>query len=122
MTRDDIRKLLGGYSTGTLTPEEERALFAAALEDQELFDALAKEQALRDLLRDPAAMVAMAAVAGRRGRHRRVPGRGGGIRDLACAPDPAAGVGGRQSRGQSSARAGRAARRRAGRRGRYRAA
>ena len=55
MTRDDIRKLLGGYSTGTLTPEEERALFAAALEDQELFDALAKEQALRDLLRDPAA-------------------------------------------------------------------
>ncbi|HMD70996.1 MAG TPA: hypothetical protein VKF41_06605 [Bryobacteraceae bacterium] len=55
MTRDDIRKLLGGYSTGTLTPEEQRALFAAALEDQGLFDALAGEQALRDLLRDPAA-------------------------------------------------------------------
>lgn len=55
MTHDDIRKLLGGYATGTLTPEEQRALFAAALEDQELFDALAKEQALRDLLRDPAA-------------------------------------------------------------------
>ena len=55
MTHDDIRKLLGGYSTGTLTPEEQRALFAAALEDQELFDALAREQALRDLLRDPAA-------------------------------------------------------------------
>jgi hypothetical protein len=55
MTRDDIRKLLGGYATGTLTPEEQQALFAAALDDQELFDALAKEQALRDLLRDPAA-------------------------------------------------------------------
>jgi len=55
MTRDDIQKLLGGYATGTLTPEERQALFAAALEDQELFDALAKEQSLRDLLRDPAA-------------------------------------------------------------------
>ena len=55
MIRDDIQKLLGGYATGTLTPEEQRALFAAALEDQELFDALAGEQALRDLLRDPAA-------------------------------------------------------------------
>ncbi len=55
MTRDEIQKLLGGYSTGTLTPEEQRALFAAALDDQDLFDALAKEQALRDLLRDPAA-------------------------------------------------------------------
>jgi hypothetical protein len=55
MTRDDIRKLLGGYATGTLTPEEQQALFAAALGDQELFDALAKEQSLRDLLRDPAA-------------------------------------------------------------------
>jgi len=55
MTRDDIQKLLGGYSTGTLTPEEQQALFAAALDDQDLFDALAKEQALRDLLRDPAA-------------------------------------------------------------------
>jgi hypothetical protein len=55
MTRDDIQKLLGGYATGTLTPEEQQALFAAALDDQELFNALAKEQALRDLLRDPAA-------------------------------------------------------------------
>jgi hypothetical protein len=55
MSRDDIRKLLGGYATGTLTPEEQEALFTAALEDQELFDALAREQSLRDLLRDPAA-------------------------------------------------------------------
>ena len=54
MSRDDIQKLLGGYATGTLTPAEQDALFAAALDDQELFDALAREQSLRDLLRDPA--------------------------------------------------------------------
>lgn len=55
MRPDDIRKLLGGYATGTLTDEERRALFQAALSDQELFNALADEQALRDLLEDPAA-------------------------------------------------------------------
>ena len=54
MNREDIGKLLGGYATGNLTPDEEQALYAAALEDQELFDALAREQSLRDLLRDPA--------------------------------------------------------------------
>jgi hypothetical protein len=55
MNREDIQKLIGGYATGTLTPAEQDALFAAALEDQELFDTLAREQAVRDLLRDPAA-------------------------------------------------------------------
>jgi hypothetical protein len=55
MNPEEIQKLLGGYATGTLTPEEQQALFQAALDDQELFDALAKEQSLRDLLRDPAA-------------------------------------------------------------------
>jgi ferric-dicitrate binding protein FerR (iron transport regulator) len=55
MNRDDIQKLLGGYATGTLTPEEQQALFEAALTDQELFDALAREQALRDVLSDPTA-------------------------------------------------------------------
>jgi hypothetical protein len=55
MSREDIQKLLGGYATGTLTPEEQQALFEAALEDQELFDALAREQSLRDLLQDPGA-------------------------------------------------------------------
>ena len=55
MSRDDIQKLLGGYATGSLTPDEQEALFTAALDDQELFDALAREQSLRDLLRDPAA-------------------------------------------------------------------
>ena len=34
MNRDAIQKLLGGYATGTLTPEEQQALFAAALDDQ----------------------------------------------------------------------------------------
>jgi len=55
MSRDDIQKLLGGYATGTLTPEEQQALFDAALTDQELFDALAREEALRDVLSDPVA-------------------------------------------------------------------
>ena len=55
MSREEIERLLGGYATGTLTDEEQRALFAAALEDQELFDALAKEQVLREVLDDPAA-------------------------------------------------------------------
>jgi len=55
MKREDIEKLLGGYATGTLTPEEREALFAAALEDQVLFDALAHEEPLRQLLQDPLA-------------------------------------------------------------------
>lgn len=49
----EIRHLLGGYSTGTLTGAERARLFAAALEDQDLFDALAEEQPLKDLLDDP---------------------------------------------------------------------
>jgi hypothetical protein len=54
MNREDIEKLLGGYATGSLTPEEREALFAAALEDQALFDELMREEALREALRDPA--------------------------------------------------------------------
>jgi hypothetical protein len=53
MTNDEIRKLLGGYATNTLTEDERKALFEAALDDQELFDALHQEQALKDLLADP---------------------------------------------------------------------
>lgn len=44
--------LLGGYATGTLTNEERRILFEAAMLDQKLFDALAKEDALRQALSD----------------------------------------------------------------------
>src|SRR3954469_7940289 len=54
MNRDEVRKLLGGYATGTLTGAEQEALFAAALEDQELFEELVREQPVRDLLCDPA--------------------------------------------------------------------
>lgn len=53
MTRDEIRQLLAGYATNTLTETERQALFAAALDDQELFDALHQEQALKELLADP---------------------------------------------------------------------
>jgi hypothetical protein len=55
MKREDIEKLLGGYAAGTLTPAEREALFAAALEDQQLFAMLAREEPLRELLQDPAA-------------------------------------------------------------------
>jgi|HubBroStandDraft_4_1064222.scaffolds.fasta_scaffold16041_2 hypothetical protein len=53
MTKDEIRQLLAGYATNTLTETERRTLFEAALDDQELFDALHQEQALKDLLADP---------------------------------------------------------------------
>lgn len=53
MNKDEIQNLIGGYATGSLTEEERRALFDAALEDQELFDALQNEQALKELFDDP---------------------------------------------------------------------
>lgn len=53
MTPEDARKLVGGYATGNLADEERKALFAAALSSQELFDELVKEQALKELLDDP---------------------------------------------------------------------
>jgi hypothetical protein len=53
MNREDAQKLLGGYATGNLSAEERRLLFEAALDDQELFDALAEEQTLKDVLDDP---------------------------------------------------------------------
>ena len=62
MKPGDAEKLLGGYAAGTLTPEEHRALFSAALEDQQLYDALVREEPLRDLLADPAARANLLAV------------------------------------------------------------
>ncbi|HTC88034.1 MAG TPA: DUF4384 domain-containing protein [Bryobacteraceae bacterium] len=53
MTQDEIRKLLGGYATNALSADERRILFQAALEDQELFNALQDEDSLRELLADP---------------------------------------------------------------------
>ena len=55
MTRDEARKLLGGYATGSLSEAERNALFQAALEDQELFEELAGEQALKEVLDEPGA-------------------------------------------------------------------
>jgi hypothetical protein len=55
MTRDEARKLVGGYATGSLTEAERSALFEAALEDQELFDELAGEQVLKEVLDEPEA-------------------------------------------------------------------
>jgi hypothetical protein len=52
MKPEDVRKLLGGYAPGTLTEEERKALFEAALSDQSLFNELAGEQAFRELLED----------------------------------------------------------------------
>src|SRR4051812_29860738 len=52
---DDVRKLLGGYAAGTLTEDERGALYRAALEDPTVFDAMAEEQPVRDLLDDPSA-------------------------------------------------------------------
>jgi hypothetical protein len=53
VTPEEARKLIGGYATGNLADEERKALFAAALSEQELFDQLVKEQALKELLDDP---------------------------------------------------------------------
>src|SRR5260370_29531230 len=53
MTNEEIRKLLGGYATNTLTDAERKVLFEAALDNQELFNAMQEEQALKDLLSDP---------------------------------------------------------------------
>ncbi|HEY7338818.1 MAG TPA: hypothetical protein VH639_28270 [Bryobacteraceae bacterium] len=55
MTPLEIRKLIGGYATGSLSDAERKLLFEAALEDQELFDELAGEQALKELLDEPGA-------------------------------------------------------------------
>ncbi|HEU4683036.1 MAG TPA: hypothetical protein VFS39_00860 [Nitrospira sp.] len=54
MPEHELEKLLGGFAADTLTPEERDRLFTAALHDQELFNALADEQALKELLADPA--------------------------------------------------------------------
>jgi len=54
MTRDP-KRLLGGYATDSLTEEERRELLRAALDDQELFDAVLQEEGLRELLESPEA-------------------------------------------------------------------
>lgn len=53
MNAREWERLLGGYAAGTLTSSERNELMRVALEDQQLFDALADEEALRDALADP---------------------------------------------------------------------
>ena len=53
MAEHDLEKLLGGFAADTLTPDEKQALYTAALQDQQLFNALADEQAFKELLADP---------------------------------------------------------------------
>ncbi len=53
MRPEDVEKLLAGYAAGTLDEAERRVLMRAALERQELFDALVEEDALKELLEDP---------------------------------------------------------------------
>ena len=53
MTPDDARKLVGEYATDSLTEAERASLFAAALEDQELFDELAGEHSVKELINSP---------------------------------------------------------------------
>ena len=55
MTPEEARKLLGGYATGSLTEAERTALVQAALEDQDLFDELAGEHVLKEVLDEPGA-------------------------------------------------------------------
>ena len=52
MKFEDPEKLLGGYATDTLNEAERKALFEAALANQDLFNSLADEEALRELLSD----------------------------------------------------------------------
>lgn len=54
MSEHDLEKLLGGFAADTLTPEEKQELYTAALQDQQLFNAIADEQAFKELLSDPA--------------------------------------------------------------------
>ncbi len=53
MERESIERLLAAYATGGLSEEDRRKLFAAALEDQELFDQLMEEDSLRELIEMP---------------------------------------------------------------------
>jgi len=53
MSGDEIRRLIGGYATGNLSEAQRKLLFDAALEDQDLFDELAREQQLKELIEAP---------------------------------------------------------------------
>ena len=50
---DRAERLIGGWVAGTLTKEERKLLLDASLSNQALFDALADEEGMRELLADP---------------------------------------------------------------------
>lgn len=50
---DDLDRLLEAFAADRLTPEERRQLHAAAMLDKRLLRALADEQALKEVLKDP---------------------------------------------------------------------
>jgi hypothetical protein len=55
VNRDEIQRLMSSYATGSLTENERKLLYDAALEDQDLFDQLAHEHALKELIDEPGA-------------------------------------------------------------------
>jgi hypothetical protein len=55
VNRDEIQRLMGAYATGSLTENERKLLYDAALDDQDLFDQLAHEHALKELIDEPGA-------------------------------------------------------------------
>lgn len=59
---EDPRRLVAGYATDTLDDAERRKLLRAALDDQSLFDTLAEQEGLRELLQDPVARQELLAV------------------------------------------------------------
>jgi len=52
---DDIRDLLGRYATGSVTEQERQRLFHAALDNQEIFEELARELQMKQLFDEPGA-------------------------------------------------------------------
>ncbi len=52
MSEHELEKLLGGFAVNTLTAEERQKLFTAALQAQPLFNALADDQRVKELLPD----------------------------------------------------------------------
>ena len=55
MEREQLDRLLAEYATGGLSEEDQKTLFAAALQDQELFDQLMEEDSLREAIELPGA-------------------------------------------------------------------
>ncbi|MBI2684823.1 MAG: hypothetical protein HYX27_00790 [Acidobacteria bacterium] len=55
MERELLDRLLAEYATGGLSEDDKKILFAAALEDQELFNQLMDEDALREAIEMPGA-------------------------------------------------------------------